>query len=902
MLFVFFRAFSFKKKSSSGTTKVEFPTKVNSLNALANRNVNVPKNNLVTKSSLKFSNKLEGNQKNKIDSFFSSSSKCKSDVISPAGCSITKSETPLADASIKMPVAPVKPDNSLCDGKGISSTRLDVSSLKIDDWDDFDDFETPAKAKSDSFCSEKSAVETKITLSSDEEFPEFTGKQSHDAGSLKPELSKKNNDQSSKETEEQESRVNKSTISVEPSLGHELSDYEVEESPVKRTRRRCLPPLVTSVLSDSDEEICHVSKALKEKTGKEEQLFSIMESICALVDSIPEHELIALSCGDELLSSVISIDHDSDCFDDSSLKPWQRRDSRTIYVEDDSVCDSPSANSFTKPPVNIEKLSSDANDANLSFPTTLDNVQEKSKTPTHAATTDFEEDDFYMDDFDIDDFNDSDIPDYFDEPQTKNVTKNLSTPSAAVKEEGANKSSWNKKPVTPVAASKPQKIYSPGKLFLFFLSHVSEPNFKNPAHDRFRGFNFPYSQEMMKIFHKRFGLHQFRFNQLEAINATLQGEDTFVLMPTGGGKSLCYQLPACVSPGVTVVISPLKSLIVDQIQKLTTLDIPATSLSGDKSDSEAGKIYMQLSRKDPIIKLLYVTPEKVSASNRLISALQNLYERSLLARFVIDEAHCVSQWGHDFRPDYKKLHELRQKFPKIPMMALTATATPRVQKDILNQLNMSRPQVYVFHISAKLQHLCETFCLLFLLFLLVNTETLFYICHIQVEFYETESASSIRKHKASASKSVSKREEMVQECLKELIDLCKQLGKAFGLHYYNIFSTATLKKISERLSSDPEVLLQIDGVTEDKLEKYGAEVIKVLQKYSEWQLTEQTENPGDGWIDTRRSEDEGMESSTYFCNQPAQGQKRKKAPFFKYSKKRKGYGKQSYSSKGYVES
>ncbi|XP_038124727.1 Bloom syndrome protein homolog isoform X2 [Cyprinodon tularosa] len=971
-----------------------------------------------------------------------------------------------------------------------------------------------------------------------------------------------------------------------------------------------------------------------------------MESICALVDSIPEHELIALSCGDELLlkraqrkrilacgtdslsrrtqqpdstgisgsfketfsicgssttmspstslpldtkrskqpqrSSVISIDHDSDCFDDSSLKPWQRRDSRKIYVEDDSVCNSPSANSFTKPPVNIEKSSSDANDANLSFPTTLDYVQEKSKTPSHTAATDFEEDGFYMDDFDIDDFNDSDIPDYFDEPQTKNVTKNLSTPSAAVKEEGANKSSWNKKPVSPVAASKPQKIYSP------------EPNFKNPAHDRFRGFNFPYSQEMMKIFHKRFGLHQFRFNQLEAINATLQGEDTFVLMPTGGGKSLCYQLPACVSPGVTVVISPLKSLIVDQIQKLTTLDIPATSLSGDKSDSEAGKIYMQLSRKDPIIKLLYVTPEKVSASNRLISALQNLYERSLLARFVIDEAHCVSQWGHDFRPDYKKLHELRQKFPKIPMMALTATATPRVQKDILNQLNMSRPQVftmsfnrtnlkysvlpkkpkkvdedciswikkhyprdsgiiyclsrndcdaladslkragiqalsyhaglsdgdreyvqskwinqdgcqvicatiafgmgidkpdvrYVIHASLpksmegyyqesgragrdgeishcilfysytdvhrikriismdregdrhakathfsnlhSMVHFCENvmecrriqllayfgelkfnrnFCkehpdvscdncakpnqykqrtvtddvkkivrfvqencekvgarfgktpqqsrltlnmlvdifigaksakiqtgmfgmgaaysrhnadrlfkklvldnvLVEDLYITNNGQAVAYISagpkamnilsgQMEVEFYETESASSIRKHKASASKSVSKREEMVQECLKELIDLCKQLGKAFGLHYYNIFSTATLKKISERLSSDPEVLLQIDGVTEDKLEKYGAEVIKVLQKYSEWQLTEeQTENPGDGWIDTRRSEDEGMESSTYFCNQPAQGQKRKKAPFFKYSKKRKGYGKQSYSSKG----
>nr|XP_040024640.1 Bloom syndrome protein homolog [Gasterosteus aculeatus aculeatus] len=103
---------------------------------------------------------------------------------------------------------------------------------------------------------------------------------------------------------------------------------------------------------------------------------------------------------------------------------------------------------------------------------------------------------------------------------------------------------------------------------------------------------------------------------------------------------------------------------------------------------------MQLSRKDPIIKLLYVTPEKVSASQKLISAMQNLYERGLLVRFVIDEAHCVSQWGHDFCLDYKRLHELRQKFPSVPMMALTATATPWVQKDILNQLNMTRPQVF----------------------------------------------------------------------------------------------------------------------------------------------------------------------------------------------------------------
>uniref|UniRef100_A0A452GZ78 ATP-dependent DNA helicase n=1 Tax=Gopherus agassizii TaxID=38772 RepID=A0A452GZ78_9SAUR len=217
---------------------------------------------------------------------------------------------------------------------------------------------------------------------------------------------------------------------------------------------------------------------------------------------------------------------------------------------------------------------------------------------------------------------------------------------------------------------------------------------KNPALARFRGCTFSHSNDMMRIFHKKFGLHHFRTNQLEAINASLLGEDCFILMPTGGGKSLCYQLPACLSSGVTIVISPLRSLILDQVEKLMTLDISATYLTGDRTDTEASKIYIQLSKKDPQIKLLYVTPEKVCSSGRLISALKNLYERDLLARFVIDEAHCVSQWGHDFRQDYKRLNMLRQKFPSVPMMALTATANPRVQKDILNQLEMLKPQVF----------------------------------------------------------------------------------------------------------------------------------------------------------------------------------------------------------------
>ena len=208
-----------------------------------------------------------------------------------------------------------------------------------------------------------------------------------------------------------------------------------------------------------------------------------------------------------------------------------------------------------------------------------------------------------------------------------------------------------------------------------------------------------WSKDVKAAMRDRFHLRGFRHNQLEAINATLSGKDTFVLMPTGGGKSLCYQLPSIITSGrtrgVTVVISPLLSLMQDQVDHLQKLRIQALLLNSEVT-AEHRRLVMD-SLGDPqvekFIQLLYITPEMISKSQRIVDAFRDLHRRKKLARIVIDEAHCVSQWGHDFRPDYKLLGEVRQQFRGVPVMALTATATENVKVDVIHNLGIQNCEV-----------------------------------------------------------------------------------------------------------------------------------------------------------------------------------------------------------------
>ena len=205
---------------------------------------------------------------------------------------------------------------------------------------------------------------------------------------------------------------------------------------------------------------------------------------------------------------------------------------------------------------------------------------------------------------------------------------------------------------------------------------------------------FPWSDNLLDLNVSVFGnKNGFREHQLEAVNAVMDQYDVFVILPTGGGKSLIFQLPALASPGLTVVIMPLVSLINDQVQHMNRLGVPVASLVGEVSRPQIDTIFRDI--RDNKVSILYVTPERISKSTTLLDLFHQLSSNNCLTRFVIDEAHCVSTMGHSFRADYLELKILRSKFPHIPILALTATATSAVVTDVLNQLALTQSSVYI---------------------------------------------------------------------------------------------------------------------------------------------------------------------------------------------------------------
>lgn len=200
------------------------------------------------------------------------------------------------------------------------------------------------------------------------------------------------------------------------------------------------------------------------------------------------------------------------------------------------------------------------------------------------------------------------------------------------------------------------------------------------------------SQILHDTLKENFGFEKFRPNQEKIINTILSGIDTLAIMPTGGGKSICFQLPALLFPGITIVISPLIALMKDQVDSLKTNGIAACYINSSQSNEEQLLNIQNL--KDNKIKLVYVAPES-------LSYLENAFTQLTISLIAIDEAHCISSWGHDFRPAYTNLGYLKNRFPSTPILALTATADKATRKDISSQLNLRNAQLFISSFDRK---------------------------------------------------------------------------------------------------------------------------------------------------------------------------------------------------------
>ncbi|XP_021725557.1 mediator of RNA polymerase II transcription subunit 34-like [Chenopodium quinoa] len=211
--------------------------------------------------------------------------------------------------------------------------------------------------------------------------------------------------------------------------------------------------------------------------------------------------------------------------------------------------------------------------------------------------------------------------------------------------------------------------------------------------------SFGWDSEAEDLRLKIFGISSYRANQREIINAVMSGRDVLVIMAAGGGKSFCYQLPAVLRDGVCLVVSPLLSLIQDQVMGLIALGVPAYMLTSTTSKEDEKFIYKALEKNEGDLKILYVTPEKISKSKRFMSKLEKCHHAGRLSLIAIDEAHCCSQWGHDFRPDYKNLGILKTQFPTVPVIALTATATKKVQLDLMEMLHIQKCVTFISSVN-----------------------------------------------------------------------------------------------------------------------------------------------------------------------------------------------------------
>jgi ATP-dependent DNA helicase RecQ len=202
----------------------------------------------------------------------------------------------------------------------------------------------------------------------------------------------------------------------------------------------------------------------------------------------------------------------------------------------------------------------------------------------------------------------------------------------------------------------------------------------------------PAPDPLLQLLRSRFGWPHFRPGQRPVVEALLAGQDCLAVLPTGGGKSLCYQLPALVRDGLVLVISPLVALMQDQVQQLERRGIPAACVHGGLTPEQRRRLQQRL--RDQRLRLLYLAPERLQAEATR-QLLDELLDRGRLVALAVDEAHCISAWGHDFRPDYRRLGQLRQLCPGVPLVALSATAAPQVRADIIRLLRLRRPLIQV---------------------------------------------------------------------------------------------------------------------------------------------------------------------------------------------------------------